>query len=239
LGSIAPINGKPTFENRTFDVSFIHDGSRTNIEIQRYHRGVPDGTFSYSYLTNNDMSTLRAYMIGYQSNVDYISSQYSVYHQPFSGLHQKADFENQQDITLPLGKAGHRVQKVDLTDLRVSMGAGDSAYIHLNGREILRFVDSSSGGTLRIYNENGNQLGSIAPINGKPTFENRTFDVSFIHDGSRMNVEIQRYHRGVPDGTFSYSYLTSNDMSTLRAYMIGYQSNVDYISSQYGVYYEP
>ncbi|MDR0766909.1 MAG: hypothetical protein LBE57_00455, partial [Methanosarcinales archaeon] len=155
LGIIAPVNGKTTFENRTFDVSFIHDGSRMIIEIQRYHRGVPDGTFSYSYMTNNDMSTLRAYMIGYQSNVDYISSQYNIHYQPLSGAPLGGSFENQQDITLQLGKAGHRVQKVDLTNLRVSMGAGDSAYIHLNGREILRFVDSSSGGTLRIYNENG------------------------------------------------------------------------------------
>ena len=62
---------------------------------------------------------------------------------------------------------------------------------------------------------------------------------SYIHDGSVMNIEIKKYHSGVLNSTSSYSYVTNNDMSTMRAYMTGYQSNVDYISSQYAVYYEP
>jgi len=38
------------------------------------------------------------------------------------------------------------------------MGAGDSASIYLNNNEILKFVDSSAGGNLYVYNENGNRL---------------------------------------------------------------------------------
>ena len=76
-------------------------------------------------------------------------------------------------------------------------------------------------------------------VNGKQNFENMTFNISFIHDGSVMNIQIQKYHNGVLNSTSSYSYMTNNDMSTLRANIIGYQSNVDFISSQYTVYYEP
>ena len=239
LGTISQVNGKSAFENMTFDVSFIHDGSVMNIEIKKYHNGVLNSTSNYSYMTNNDISTLRAYMVGYQFNVDFISSQYKAYHEPLLVTSLNGSFVNQQDTTLPLGMAGFRVQEVDLTNLRVSMGAGDIAYIHLNGQEILKFVDSSAGGNLYIYNEYGTQLGVISKVNGKQNYENMTFDVSFIHDGSVMNIEIQKYHNGVFNSTSSYSYMTNNDMSTLRAYMTGYQSNVDYISSQYTIYYEP
>jgi hypothetical protein len=36
----------------------------------------------------------------------------------------------------------------------------------------------------------------------------------------------------------STDYNAINEISTMRANMTGYQSNVDYISSDYGVYYE-
>ncbi|MDR2943503.1 MAG: hypothetical protein LBU81_00170 [Methanosarcinales archaeon] len=239
LGSISKINGKPSYENMTFDISFIHDGSEMTIEITKYYRGALNGTFSYSYMTNTEMSEMRANMTGYQSNVDYISSEYEVYCEPSSGSYLDGSFENQQDITLQFEESGFRVQEFELTDLRVSMGAGDSARIYINYNEILKFVDSAAGGSLYVYNENGNQLGSISKINGKPSYENMTFDISFIHDGSEMNIEIKKYYRGALNGTFSYSYMTNTEMSEMRANMTGYQSNVDYISSDYGVYYEP
>ncbi|MDV0445385.1 hypothetical protein MmiAt1_09620 [Methanimicrococcus sp. At1] len=239
LGVISKINGKPSYENMTFDISFSHDGSNMDIIVQKYYRGVLNSTNSYSYSTNNDMSTLRAYMTGYQSNVDYISSQYTIYYGPLSGTNTNGFFENQQDITLPVAMSGYHVQELDLNNLRVSMGAGDIAYININGRQILKFVDSSAGGNLYIYNENGNQLGVISKVNGKPSFENMTFDVSFSQNGSNMDVAVKKYYRGVLNSTSNYSYATNNDISTMRAYMTGYQSNVDYISSQYVVFYAP
>ena len=241
LGVLSPINGKPTAENMTFNISFIHDGSKMSIEIQKYYRGVLNGTFNYSYQTSEDILTLRAYMTGYQSNVDYISSEYAVEYElrPVQEVITEGSFENQQDITIQLEKAGYRVQRVDLTNLRVSMGAGDSGYIYLNDEKILKFIDSGAGGDLYVYDTYGNQLGVIWQINGKPSFENMTFDISFIHDGSEMSIEIQKYNRGIPVGTFNYSYLTDENLSELCAYMIGYQSGVDYISSEYTIHYEP
>jgi len=148
------------------------------------------------------------------------------------------DFTNQQDITFQLEKAGYRVYEADLTNLRVSMGAGDSASIYLNNNEILKFVDSSAGGNLYIYNESGNLLGVIYQVNGKQNYENMTFDVFFGHDGSVMNIVILKYSSGSLNSIYTYSYMTNNDMSTLRANMIGYQSNVDFISGRYEVYHE-
>ncbi|WNY23915.1 hypothetical protein MmiHf6_12380 [Methanimicrococcus hongohii] len=237
LGSMSKVNGKTGYENMTFDISFIHDGSQMTIEIQKYYRGVPNGSIArYSYTTLSDISTLRANMTGYQSNVDYISGNLYVDYEPTSGMGGfNGYFENEQDITLRFSdnlivNAG----KLDLTGLRVSMGNGDVASINLNNRQILKFVDSSAGGALYIYDQNGNQLGTMSKINGKPSFENMTFDVSFTHDGSRMTVEIQKYYRGVQNGSVvRYSYMTTDDISTMRAYINGYQSNVDYISSQY------
>ncbi|MDR2944215.1 MAG: hypothetical protein LBU81_03925 [Methanosarcinales archaeon] len=52
-----------------------------------------------------------------------------------------------------------------------------------------------------------------------------------------MTVDIQKYYRGVQNGSVvSYSYMTPDDMETMRAYITGYQSNVDYVSSQYDAY---
>ncbi|MDR2944217.1 MAG: hypothetical protein LBU81_03935 [Methanosarcinales archaeon] len=42
----------------------------------------------------------------------------------------------------------------------------------------------------------------------------------------------------VLNGAFTYSYVINTEISTMRANMTGYQSNADYISSDYGVYYE-
>jgi len=47
-----------------------------------------------------------------------------------------------------------------------------------------------------------------------------TFDVSFIHDGSVMNIQIQKYQNGVLNSTSNYSYITNNDMSTLSGEFI-------------------
>jgi len=249
LGNIAKINGKPSAENMIFDVSFIHDGSVMRIEIQKYSKGVLNGTFSYSYLTDEDILTLRAYLAGYQSGVDYISSGYVVEYEALTipevpmvpELREfiiDGSFENQQDITFQLKEEGYRVQRVDLKNLRVSMGSGDSGYIYLNGHNILKFNNTSSGGNLLVYDQNGKQLGNIAKINGKPPSGNMTFDISFIVDGFKILVEIQKYNGSLPDGTFSYSFLMDGDL-TLRAQLAGYQSNVDYISSEYTIYYEP
>ncbi|MDR2944219.1 MAG: hypothetical protein LBU81_03945 [Methanosarcinales archaeon] len=238
LGSISKINGKPAYENMTFDVSFVHDGSEMNIKIKKYYRGALNGTFNYSYMTNTEMSEMRANMTGYQSNVDYISSDYSVNHELLTWTYVDGSFLNQQDKTLQLETAGSRVQELRLTDLRVSMGAGDSAHIYINNNEILRFADSSAGGNLYAYDENGNQVfPPLTQVNGKPAYENMTFNISFTHNGSDMTVYIQKFHEDVLSGAFTYSY-EIDEISTLRANMTGYQSNVDYISSDYGVYYE-
>ena len=240
VGSIIQTNGKLGAGDITYSISFIHNGSKMIIEIQRYTMGLRNDFFNFSYMTDEDIVALQAHFVGYQSNVDYISSEYAVEYEmlPSPGTDRNGFIVNRGDITLQLEEEGYRIQGIDLTDLRASMGAGDSGYIYLNNHNILKFVDSSSGGNLYIYDENGTQLGNIAKINGKPTYENMTFDVSFIRSGSEMVVEIQKYNRSVPNGTFSYSYSTNEDISTLRAYMIGYQSNVDYISSQYTVKYK-
>ncbi|WNY29166.1 hypothetical protein MmiEs2_13890 [Methanimicrococcus stummii] len=235
LGVISQVNGKTAYENMTFDVSFIHDGSMMTINLQKYHRGTLIDTFSYSYVKNTSMSKMRASMAGYQSNVDFISSQYDIYYQK-SWTYSGGSFANNQSTTLQIDKNHFRVSEIDLKNLRVSMGSGDSASIYLNNKQILKFVDSARGGDLYIYNENGNQLGVISQVNGKTAYENMTFDVSFIHDGSRMTINIQKYYRGTLIDTFSYSYMTANDKSTLRTNMVGYQSNVDYISSQHRVF---
>ncbi|MDR2944591.1 MAG: hypothetical protein LBU81_05890 [Methanosarcinales archaeon] len=238
LGSISKVNGKPAYENMTFDVSFIHNGSEMTIEIQKYYRGALNGTFNYSYMTNTDMSEMRANMTGYQSNVDYISSDYKIYHESLTWVYVHDSFLNQQDKTLQLERPGYHVQELRLTDLRVSMGAEDSARIYINNNEILSFVDSAAGGSLYAYDENGNQaVPVLTQINGKPAYENMTFNISFTHDGSEMTVYVRKYHDDVLNGAFTYSYAI-NEISTMRANMTGYQSNVDYISSDYGVYYE-
>ena len=147
-------------------------------------------------------------------------------------------FVNQQNIKFYLEEEGYRVQRVDLTNLRVSTGTGDIGYIYLNNHLILKFVHSGSGGNLYTYDQTGRQLGNIAKVNGKPSADNMTFDVSFILVGSDIVIEIQKYNRGVPNGTFRYSYLMNEDIMTLRAHLDGYQSNVDYISGQYTIKYE-
>lgn len=38
--------------------------------------------------------------------------------------------------------------------------------------------------------------------------------------------------------TQNYSYVKNKNLSAMRANIIGYQSNVDYISSEYRIYYE-
>ncbi|MDR2944764.1 MAG: hypothetical protein LBU81_06795 [Methanosarcinales archaeon] len=241
LGVISQVNGKPTYENMTFDVSFIQNGSEMFIAIKKYDDGVFNGSYSYFYMTNSNMSTLTANMIGYQSGADYISSEYDIYREnTLSEDYLNGFFEKKQDTsTLQLEKPDYRIRQVVLENLRVSMGAGDSANISLNGHPFLRFVDSSAGGTLYVYDENGNQLGAVYQINGKPAYENVTLDVYTYHDGSKMNIAILVYDHGIlSGGAFTYSYVTNTEISTLRANMTGYQSNVDYISSQYQVLYE-
>ncbi|WNY23900.1 hypothetical protein MmiHf6_12230 [Methanimicrococcus hongohii] len=240
LDVMSQVNGKPAYENVTFDVSFIHSGSEMFIQLQKYDNGVFNGSHSYSYTTNSNMLTLGANMTGYQSNMDYISSEYDIYHEnSLSGDYLNGFFEKKQDTgTFQLEKSGYRVRQVALENLRVSMGAGDSANISLNGRQILKFVDSSAGGNLYIYGENGTQLDVIYQVNGKPAYENVTFDVFIFHDKSNINIAILIYDHGIYTDTYTYSYATNSDISTLRANMIGYQSNADYISGQYWVLYE-
>jgi|GEM_PF-3106392 len=241
LGNISGVNGKPALNNTTFDVSFIRDGFDMFIEIQKYDRGVPAGTFNYSYLTNKDITVLQTSLAGYQSGVDYISSNYSVEYKELSNAEPmiiEGSFRNLQDFTFQFGEKGYRVERVDLRNLNVSMGSGDIGYIHLNGNNILLFINSND--RLIIYDQTGKQLGGITRVNGKPVSSgNITFDVSFIRDDLEMLIEIQKYDKNVPAGTFSYSYLMGEDISTLRAQFVGYQSNVDCISSEYAIYYEP
>ncbi|MDR2944214.1 MAG: hypothetical protein LBU81_03920 [Methanosarcinales archaeon] len=45
-------------------------------------------------------------------------------------------------------------------------------------------------------------------------------------------------HYNISTVYMKYSYVINSDILTMRANMTGYQSNVDYISSDYGVYYE-
>ena len=393
LGGIQKINGKPTAENMTFDVSFTHDGTEMNIEIQKYRNGVLNDTFNYFYPTDSEITTLRAYMTGYQSGVEYISSEYTVYYEPLppstvitfeneehkvipfyqkemdltelhftnlrvaTGAHdvgyvylndleflrfidtqsggmlvvfdgdgneldtiQQANgrtdcenvtfdvsfvrldesnlsielkkkengslvdvysyvcsfensilytqmylygyesnvnyisggcdtvyvpsfeltsgsFSNEEDITIPFEKEGFYVEELKLNDLRASMGASDISYIYLNNHNILKFVDSSSGGILYIYDENGTVLGTIAPVNGNPSYENRTFDVSFISIDSDVTIKIERFWKGAPNGTYYYSYQTDEQIESMRAYIYGYQSLVNYINCSYDVDY--
>lgn len=241
LGVISQVNGKPAYENVTFNVSFIHSGSEMLITIQKFDNGVFNGSRSYSYATNSsNISTLVANMTGYQSNMDYMSSEYDIYYEnSLSEDYLNGFFEKKQDTgTFQLEKSGYRVRQVALENLRVSMGAGDTANISLNGHQIFKFVDSAGGGNLYAYDENGTQLGVIYQVNGKPAYENVTFDVFIFHDKSKINIAIMIYDHGIHTDTYTYSYITNSDISSLRAYINGYQSNVDYISGQYWVLYE-
>ena len=159
-----------------------------------------------------------------------------------TGSHSKSgSFVNIADITIPLGKEGYILQELSLTNLRVSMGAGDRAFIHLNGREILRFVDTSAGGTLHVFNEQGATLGQINRINGKVTFENILFNIRFVQVGSEMQIFIERMDNRFGTTTFhNFSYVTADEsVTTFRAHMIGFQSGVDFITGNYEAIYVP
>ncbi|MDV0446472.1 hypothetical protein MsAg5_03110 [Methanosarcinaceae archaeon Ag5] len=251
LGTIQSINGNPSYENVTFNISFKAEPSERTIQIDKYSRGTFVGTYNYSYATNEPLSNMRAYLYGYQSNVNYITSGYKIVYDSVTGpgtdpepensttFYVNDSFVNVNDITVPLVRDDAVLKELDLKTYRSSMGAGDSSYFYLNGKEILRFVDSGSGGTLYIKDENGTQIGVIQRVNGKPTAEGVTFDISFKDDGPVRNILIKKYEKtGALNGTYSYSYATNESVSVMRANIIGYQTGVDYVSSEYNVLYE-
>ncbi|MDR0766854.1 MAG: RHS repeat-associated core domain-containing protein [Methanosarcinales archaeon] len=239
LDLISQVNGHPLHENVTFNVNFDKTESSLIMDIEKMKDGIVVDERSYDMDYETLIAYSHIYLFGYQSGANYIRSQYKVHGESdvliFDNFVSSGSFALAQSVTIPLSTNAWTVPEVNLKNFRASMGAGDRAFIHINNHEILRFVDSSSGGTLHIFNENGQQLGTISRVNGKPTVENVTFNIDFIKTDSQVLIRIEKFSGGRPDGTFHYAYNSLNEFGEMRASIQGFQANVDYVSGDYEI----
>ena len=53
-----------------------------------------------------------------------------------------------------------------------------------------------------------------------------------------MIIKIKKYENGIFSHQYEYAYPATDGIETLKAYIFGYESNVDYISNQWKMYYE-
>lgn len=148
-------------------------------------------------------------------------------------------FEDLENVSLQVDLDNFSVRELDISDLRVSLGSGDHAYIFLNGKKLMKF-NTSNNGSLYVYDNEGHQLGNITNANGKPSSKNATFDVSLVRlNDSEMLIYIKKYVNGSYVQTYNYTYETNESISLLSANMSGYSSGSDNINFRYAVKYRP
>ena len=145
-------------------------------------------------------------------------------------------FYNENSININLHQNEFFVEELKLTDFRVAMFASDVAYLHLNGKEILKFKDHGGGGDLYVYNANGVLLTILSPVNGNPDYESITFDITFKSDGNDVRLEIEPNSRWYPQ-YFASSFELGSPISSVNMNLISSWGDYTYLSGSYEASY--
>ncbi|WNY29404.1 hypothetical protein MmiEs2_16310 [Methanimicrococcus stummii] len=232
LDRIEVVNGNA--QSVRFNVSLIFNESNMAIHIQKnYQRQITE--YYYTYYTKEPIITFRTYIDGYESNRNFINGKYRANFET-KNISEQMIFPLVNEEDFVIHQNNNKIKTLNLTNLRVSTSSHDIAAFALNDKEILRFIDTSEGGQLQIFDFDGNQLGEINQTNGHFLQEDETFNISFKDNTANLLIEIEKL--GNDPEYYTYVCELKKPIIYARGSMFGYQSDINYISGEYDVAYE-